>query len=307
MREHGDLKGNGLRGQSLLAAAFFVVGLLFYMFPTGIQQDIASGIRLTLLRPFVDIRGAVSDARSARLDADALRARNDSLHAWIANNAPAVEENQRLRALNRLAPRVERQYRAASVFRPTNLGSQGTLVLDLGREDGVHGMSAVITPDGLAGRVIESHATISIGMDWTHPDFRASVMTEDGELYGIVGPEAPTFGEADRLLLTGIPYFATLADGALLVTSGRGGVFPRGVPVGRIGGLAEVEEGWHRSYWVYPSVHPASVTHALVDASPTIELEAETDLSTLFGDDESPASDTSQAQSGRMPRGDDVY
>ena len=282
MREYGGPSGNGLRRQFLLAAVCLVVGFFFYLIPTGLQQDVASGIRLTLLRPFVDIRGAVSLARTSSREADVLRARLDSLHAWITNNALAIEENRRLRVLAGLAPLVERSYRPVSVHRPGNLGSQSTLVLDLGYEGGVHALSPIITADGLAGRVLEAHASLSIGMDWSHPDFRASVMSEDGELYGIVGPEPATFGRAERLILTGIPYFNVLADGTLVVTSGRGGVYPRGVPVGRIGGLAEVDEGWHRSYWVYPSVHPASVTHALVGVSGGVEPGGETDLSGLF-------------------------
>ena len=219
------------------AAACLLAGLFFYLIPTGPQQNIASGIRLTLLRPFVDIRSALSAARSRSREADMLRAQVDSLRAWVANNAPAIEENRRLRILIGLAPMVERSYRAVSVHRPGNLGSQSTIVLDRGYEQGVHGSSPIITADGLAGRVLEAHPSLSIGMDWSHPDFRASVMSEDGELYGVVGPEPATFGGAERLILTGIPYFEVLADGTLVVTSGRGGVYPRGVPVGRVGGI----------------------------------------------------------------------
>ena len=305
MREYGGAGGNGLRTQFLLAAACLLAGLFFYLIPAGPQQNIASGIRLTLLRPFVDIRSTLSAARSRSREADMLRAQVDSLRAWVANNAPAIEENRRLRILIGLAPLVERSYRAVSVHRPGNLGSQSTVVLDLGHEQGVHGLSPIITADGLAGRVLEAHPSLSIGMDWSHPDFRASVMSEDGELYGIVGPEPAAFGGAERLILTGIPYFNVLEDGTLMVTSGRGGVYPRGVPVGRIGGLAEVEEGWHRSYWVYPTVHPASVTHALVGVADTAGPGEEVDLSSLFPRATSPLPDSArEAGPGGAPGAD---
>ena len=296
MREYGGASGNGLRRQLLLAVACLLVGVFFYMIPTGPQQSIASGIRLTLLRPFVDMRSAMTAARSRGREADMLRAQVDSLRAWVANNAAAVEENRRLRVLIGLAPLVERSYRAVSVHRPGNLGSQSTIVLDLGYEQGVHALSPIITADGLAGRVLEAHPSLSIAMDWSHPDFRASVMSADGVLYGIVRPEPATFGEAERLILTGIPYFDVLADGTLVVTSGRGGVYPRGVPVGRVGGPAEVEEGWHRSYWVYPTVHPASVTHALVGVSDGSGLEGEADLSSLFPAGASPVRDSATGE-----------
>ena len=302
MREHGSVNGNGLRRQFLLAAACLFAGLILYLIPAGPQQSVASGIRLTLLRPFVSIRMALSASRSSSREADTLRARVDSLRAWIVNNAPAIEENRRLRVLMGLAPLTGRSYRAVSVHRPGNLGSQSTLVLDLGYEDGVHTLSPIITADGLAGRVLEAHPSLSIGMDWSHPDFRASVMSEDGELYGIVGPEPATLGEAERLILTGIPYFNVLADGTLVVTSGRGGVYPRGVPVGRVGGLAEVDEGWHRSYWVYPTVHPASIRHALIGVSRGTGTEPEADLSGLFPGGPSPVPDS--AREGGPPATD---
>ena len=304
MREYGGARSNRLRAQLLLAIACLVTGFVFYLTPQGLQQNIASGIRLTLLRPFMEIRGALSVARVRSLDANLLRAQVDSLHAWIANNALAIEENRRLRALAGLAPRVERSYRPASVHRPGNLDSRSMLVLDLGYEDGVHALSAIITGDGLAGRVLETHASLSIGMDWSHPDFRASVMSEDGEQYGVVGPEPSTFGAADRLVLTGIPYFSTLDDGTLLVTSGRGGVYPRGVPVGRIEGQKEVDEGWHRSYWVDPSVHPASVTHALIGVSTGAGPEGGGDLSSVFPERESPVQATGEGGSGSPPATD---
>lgn len=305
MRDYGGGSGNGLRRQFFLAGACLVVGLVFYLIPSGFQQNIASGIRLTLLRPFVHIRNTVSAFGARSREADALRAQVDSLRAWIANNALAIEENRRLRVLSGLAPRLEPSYRAVSVHRPGNLGSRSTLVLDLGYEDGVHEVSPIITADGLAGRVLEAHASLSIGMDWSHPDFRASVMSEDGALYGIVGPEPATFGGAERLILTGIPYFNVLVDGTLVVTSGRGGVYPRGVPVGRVGGLAEVEEGWHRSYWVYPTVHPASVTHALVGVSDGTGLEDDTDLSGLFPGGTAPIPDSAREDGPSGPAATD--
>jgi hypothetical protein len=104
----------------------------------------------------------------------------------------------------------------------------------------------------------------SLAMDWTHPDFRVSVMTLDGEHYGIVEPRAGAFREEDRLLLNGIPFHTPLEEGAEVVTSGRGTVYPRGVRIGTVLSLAEAEAGWRRAYWIEPAVRPASVTHALV-------------------------------------------
>ncbi len=58
-----------------------------------------------------------------------------------------------------------------------------------------------------------------------------------------------------------------MAPGTLLVTSGLGGadgVYPRGIPIGRVLRVAEEREGWSRSYVVRPAVHPAAVAHVIV-------------------------------------------
>jgi cell shape-determining protein MreC len=50
----------------------------------------------------------------------------------------------------------------------------------------------------------------------------------------------------------------------VILTSGLGGVLPRGVPIGTVLGAAGESEGWERTYLVRPAVHPAAVTHVLV-------------------------------------------
>jgi len=101
-------------------------------------------------------------------------------------------------------------------------------------------------------------------MDWTHPDFRASAMLADGTSYGMVQARRGTFREADRLVFDGTPYHESSPDGAVVLTSGLSGVLPRGIPIGRIDGVEEVQGRWLKSYWLRPMVEAGSVTHVLV-------------------------------------------
>ena len=56
--------------------------------------------------------------------------------------------------------------------------------------------------------------------------------------------------------------------GSEIFTSGlglrRGGVYPRGIPLGTVAAIGDEQEGWSRTYVVRPRVHPASATHVLV-------------------------------------------
>jgi rod shape-determining protein MreC len=55
-----------------------------------------------------------------------------------------------------------------------------------------------------------------------------------------------------------------LEPGTLIVTSGLGGVFPRGIPIGEVMELKQVEGGWRSEYWLHPVVETGSATHVLV-------------------------------------------
>lgn len=69
------------------------------------------------------------------------------------------------------------------------------------------------------------------------------------------------------MILQGTAFLSDLGEGTELLTSGRGGVFPRGVLIGWIDEVASASSGWSKSYYVIPAVYPGSVSHALVELS----------------------------------------
>jgi rod shape-determining protein MreC len=140
-------------------------------------------------------------------------------------------------------------------------------LLDVGSEEGVRAGDPLLMRDGrigLVGVVREVRRGSAIGLDWSHPDFRASAMTADGDVTGIVEPRRGSFREEDRLLLNATPFYENLEPGTLIVTSGLGGVYPRGIPIGEVVELAEQENRWRKAYWLRPVAEVGSVTHVLV-------------------------------------------
>jgi rod shape-determining protein MreC len=132
--------------------------------------------------------------------------------------------------------------------------------LDVGREDNVMIDAPVVAPEGLVGVVRATSRGQALGDYWTHPDFRVSAMTVDGSVFGIISP-----GESSlSMVLDGAPYQVELDPGTELVTSGMGGVFPRGIPIGRVVEVREEQAGWTKSYLVRPSVNPESVREVMV-------------------------------------------
>jgi rod shape-determining protein MreC len=266
----------GGRRQLMVAAGFLILSVLTAALPSGAQQWVAAGLRATILRPFIVTQAAVTSARIRATEAERLRARADSLLAVVTTLAPIAEENQRLRELAGLGERLGDGYVAADVVRPGTGGSESMFLISLGARQGVRVNTPVLDHRGLVGVIREVAPSTAMGMDWTHPDFRAAAMAEGGQAFGLVEPSRGAFREADRLILSGTSYSVELPEGTRILTSGLGATYPRGIPIGRVAGVESEEAGWRRSYWVEPVVNPASVIHVLlrVGGAPSVPFDS---------------------------------
>lgn len=264
----------GGRRQIALAGIFLGVALTILYLPQAAQEGAGWALRATVLRPFTVTQERLVRARLRAREVAGLQAEMDSLTASLATQAAVRDENRTLRSLLDLHARVGPAFLPATVLRPGTQGSESLFFLDRGEEDGVREGAPVIDRHGLVGVIREARPGMSVGMDWTHPDFRASAMLADGTGFGMVENRRGDFREEDRLVLNGTAYYESVPSGVAVLTSGLGGMFPRGIPIGKVAGVAEVEGRWRKSYWLRPMVEPASVTHVLVAVG-----EAATDLS----------------------------
>ena len=261
-----------------VALAFCVLSVVALSLPDGVHQQLASFTRGTVLRPFVMTQEGLVRLRVHAVEAEVLQQQLDSLASVLPDRTTLREENARLRRLLNLSTRLSADWVAANVIRPGIPGAESMFLLDAGSRRGVVTSSPVITGRGLLGVVRESSPRNSIGIDWTHSQFRASAMTPDGSVYGFVQAIAGPFREADRLLLDGIPFHQALAPGTVLVTSALSGVYPRGIPIGAVIEEAESRAGWRRSYWLRPFVSPGEATHVLVLLPSSAEFDDATEV-----------------------------
>jgi rod shape-determining protein MreC len=241
-----------------------LIAFVLLLGPTEWSRALRQGLRSTVLRPFVGIREWVATRRSDREDLRVVRAQRDSLAAVVAAQAVLREENARLRALLGLAARAGPHFRVTHMLSLGTDAAEGTFLLGLGATDGVAVGSPVFTVGGLVGVVRDVQRNGSQAIDWTHPEFRVSAMTADGQVYGIVEPRRGSFREEDLLILTGAPFHSDVQPGTRIVTSGRGTVFPRGIPIGDVVSIQDADTGWRKSYLVKPSVRPESALQVLV-------------------------------------------
>src|SRR5690606_15013163 len=127
------------------------------------------------------------------------------------------------------------------------------LTLSAGSRAGVERLSPVVAPEGLVGIVENVDPTMSQALLWTHPDFRASAMSEDGNAFGIVQAHVASGPGRYLLEMRGVPFRTAIKPGTLVVTSGMGGVYPRGIPIGTVVGETQTPETWARTYVIRPA------------------------------------------------------
>ena len=248
----------------MVTVLFLAAALVMFYLPASTQQQVSAALRGTVLMPFVTVQKAVLTFRSRAGDSDWLRKQLDSLVAVTVAEGGLAEENRRLRQMLELSRKLGPTFVSATLVRAGTTGSESTFLVDVGSAKEIHSNAPIITSQGLLGVVRDVRIDHAVGMDWTHPDFRASAMTADGATYGVVESRSGLFREEDRLVLDGTAFHTRVEDGTVVLTSGLGGVFPRGIPIGLVVGQAEAEGGWRRSYWLRPLVEPGVATHVLV-------------------------------------------
>ncbi len=246
---------------------FLLAAVVLMTLPHQRQLALVTIVRSTVLAPVLQLHGWLADVSTTRASVTALRAERDSLAAELLSLQGVGEENLRLRALLELAERGTTRFRRANLYPAgrTGEGVRRAFVLDVGRSGGIRPETPVVAPGGLVGIVRSVSEGQSIGDFWTHPDFRVSAMTADGRVFGIIRSLS---GTPLLMRLDGTPYQVELLPGTELVTSGLGGVFPRGIPIGRISELTGAEAGWAKSYLVEPAVHPDAAREVMVPVEP---------------------------------------
>lgn len=252
------------RRDTWLFAGCMLLSALALLMPATWGMAVAAGLRTTALAPFVWLQERAAEGRTSRTRFRAVASERDSLAELSRTLSGLVDENAQLRGLLDLTVRTGPGFIPAEVLHQTLPTDGRTLLLDAGKADGVSPLDPVVTPEGLIGAIREVDQHTSIAMTWAHPEFRVSAVSSNGQVAGIVGPTST--GDASRtgLEFRAITYRDTLADGAVVIASGLGGVYPRGVPVGTVVGVEREQLGWERVYRLRPAAQPSVAGHVLI-------------------------------------------
>jgi len=232
--------------------------------PETMREPMATGMRRSFLAPLVMLQESAERGRQSLLQAEPKQAHLDSLSLGAMKAVSLESENDRLRKLIGLGSRLRWGFVPAEALHGRGVRDETTVILSAGSRAGVTRLSPVIAPEGLVGVVDQVDPTMSHAMLWTNPDFRVSAMTPDGTAFGIAQAHLTGATGGYLIELRGVPFRSTLKPGAVVVSSGWGGVWPRGIPIGTVLEEIKTSEGWARTYLLRPAVNPADVYSVMI-------------------------------------------
>lgn len=148
--------------------------------------------------------------------------------ARIARLQASAAENARLRGLLGAVEQGGLDVQLAPVLDVALDPTRQRLLLDIGAKQGVIVGQPALDAGGVLGQVIEVRSSTATVLLLTDPDHAIPVAVSRN------GIRLVAYGRGDRLELANIPTSSDVKNGDLIVTSGLGGRFPPGFPVGTI-------------------------------------------------------------------------
>ncbi|MFN7138965.1 MAG: rod shape-determining protein MreC [Limisphaerales bacterium] len=179
--------------------------------------------------------GRVGDAVLPRSEIlrqnEQLRQENAHLRLRAAQAEEVWRENQQLRQHFNWQKQNPGRYKLARVVARDPANWWRTVQIDLGSRDGVQVNMPVRTMDGLVGRVSAVGSFRSQVVLLGDPNLRVGAAIQETRDSGVI------FASSSNPLENNLGFLSrnsALRPGQLVVTSGEGGIFPKGIPIGQI-------------------------------------------------------------------------
>lgn len=188
-----------------------------------------------------------------------LRERNKKLLVEQSRYQEAIRENQRLRDLLGLLEQTQGAVTTARIIARGTDHWKNTVILDRGASNGIGKNMAVITPKGLAGKIIITTDSNATALLITDINFSAAIRIQTSRREGIVSGTGRS-----KLLLKYIPYEEEVLPGDILITSGLDRLFPPGIPVGYVTSISRQGSSYFQEIEVTPYIDSFRIEEVLV-------------------------------------------
>lgn len=245
-----------------------MAGDVFAVVTTPIQTGLAKASRATfgLWATYLDWKNVRAENRRLREEVQELRVQGLRV-------VETDDENRRLRRLLALQEHLPLTTLSGEVIAREWGGWIRSLTVNRGRGDNVPRLTAVISPNGLIGRVVDVRPGVSI----------VQVLTDPTSTVGahVLRTRTPGIVEGDPRGTLRFKFMArdgaSIQSGDVLVTAGQGGLFPRGIPIGTVRSI----DNRGAALFHYAELTPA-VDFARVDEVLLVTGDSQRDITAFF-------------------------
>lgn len=192
--------------------------------------DTFSPVLSVIRSPFDTASDMIGDATGlAALKAENMRLNeeNTRLREWYQRALALQVENKALGSLLNVKLAPELKFTTARILSDTSSSYVKSLLISAGTEEGLAKSQPVLSGEGVLGQIVELGDHTARVLLLTDLNARIPVVIENSNVHAIV---AGTNGK--EVTLTHLPEDTQFKEGHRLLTSGLGGVYPAGLPVG---------------------------------------------------------------------------
>ncbi|MEL7597625.1 MAG: rod shape-determining protein MreC [Clostridiaceae bacterium] len=197
----------------------------------------------------------IIDFSKVKKENEELRAENTKLQDKALKYDALENENERLRTmLNFKNQREEYEYIGCDIIGKSGNNWLDGFIINRGTDDGIKKRMVVITGEGLVGQVT------SVGNNWS---IVQSLVNENIAVAGLVNSTRENDGVVkgyrdinDKLLakLYYLPLDSQVKKGDVILTSGLGGLYPKGIKIGTVIDIEEDKGKLIKNAVIEPSV-----------------------------------------------------
>ncbi len=171
--------------------------------------------------------------------------------------------NERLQRLLKLSQQMQQPMIAAQVIGKDPSPWFQTILVDKGLSDGVERGSPAINPEGIVGLVVEASGHFSKVMLITDPNSALDAVVQNSRARGIIKGGTSGYCIFDYVLRK-----HDLNIGDTVISSGMDGVFPKGLPVGKVTNIVKQEAGIFQDVTLTPYVDFERLEEVLIVTTP---------------------------------------
>src|SRR2546427_7170379 len=158
------------RADTLVFIGCLLLSIAGMGLPDRLREPFARALRQSVLAPLLALQQQTERLSASLERYDAVVAQRDSAALAATFLTELRSENQRLRGLLGLGPRLGSGYVPAEVLHQAEPTNALTFLISAGRRQGVKPLAAVVSPEGLVGLVSSVDAQTSVGVTWAHPE-----------------------------------------------------------------------------------------------------------------------------------------